>query len=50
MHIQSLDQEDLLEEGKATHTSILAGTTSWTEKPGGLHTVYGVTESDAAEA
>ena len=50
MHVQSLDREDLLEEGRATHSSILARTTSRTEKPGGLHTVYGVTESDATEA
>ena len=28
--------EDLLEKEMATHSSILAGETSWTEEPGGL--------------
>ena len=31
-----LYQEDLLEEGLATHSSILAWRISWTEEPGGL--------------
>ena len=34
--IQSLGREDPLEEGMATHSSILAWRTSWTEEPGGL--------------
>ena len=34
--IQSLDLEDPLEKGMATHSSILAWRISWTEKPGGL--------------
>ena len=29
----------------ATHSSILAWKIPWTEKPGGLHTVHGVTKS-----
>ena len=33
--MQSLGQEDLLEEGKATHSSILAWRILWTEEPGG---------------
>jgi len=33
---QSLDQEDPLEEGMATHSSILAWKIPWTEEPGGL--------------
>ena len=33
---QSLGGEDPLEEGMATHSSILAGRTPWTEQPGGL--------------
>ena len=33
MRIQSLGQEDLLEEGTATHSSILAWRILWTEKP-----------------
>ena len=35
-HVQSLGQEDPLEEGMATHSSILAGESPWTEEPGGL--------------
>ena len=35
MWVQSLGQEDLLEEGKATHSSILAWRILWTEEPGG---------------
>ena len=34
--IQSLGQEDLLEKGRATHSSILAWRTPWTEETGGL--------------
>ena len=30
-------QEDPLEEGMATHSSILAWRIPWTEEPGGLH-------------
>ena len=35
--VQSLGQEDPLEEGKATHCDILAWKIPWTEEPGGLH-------------
>ena len=34
--VQSLGQEDPLEKGMATHSSILAWRISWTEEPGGL--------------
>ena len=34
--VQSLGQEDTLEKGMATHTSILAWRIPWTEEPGGL--------------
>ena len=34
--VQSLGQEDLLEKEMATHSSILAWKTPWTEKPCGL--------------
>ena len=34
--VQSLGQEDPLEKGMATHTSILAWRIPWTEEPGGL--------------
>ena len=36
MWVQSLSQEDPLEEGMATHSSILAWRISWTEEPGML--------------
>ena len=34
--VQSLCQEDPLEKGMATHSSILAWRLPWTEEPGGL--------------
>ena len=34
--VQSLGQEDPLKKGMATHASILAWRTPWTEEPGGL--------------
>ena len=37
--IQSLGQEDLLEKGVATHSSILAWRIPWTEEPGGLESM-----------
>ena len=37
--VQFLGQEDFLEEGMATHSSILAWKTPWTEEPGGLHSM-----------
>ena len=39
MCIQSLDWEDLLEEGMATHSSIPAWKSPWTEDPGGLQSM-----------
>ena len=36
---QSLGQEDSLEDGKATHSSILACRIPWTEKAGGLQSI-----------
>ena len=36
MQIQSLGQEDLLEEGMAIHSSILICRIPWTEEPGRL--------------
>ena len=35
--VQSLGQEDPLEEGMATYSSILAWRIPWTEETGGLH-------------
>ena len=37
--VQSLGQEDLLEEGMAAHSSILAWRIPWTEKPGVLRSM-----------
>ena len=37
--VQSLGQEDTLEEGMATHSSILAWRTPGTEEPGGLQSI-----------
>ena len=48
MQVQSLGQEDHLEEGMATHSSILAWKIPWTEEPGGLQSM-GSQESDATE-
>ena len=36
--VGSLGQEDPLEEGMATHSSIFAWEIPWTEEPGGLQT------------
>ena len=36
MWVQSLSQEDTLEEEIATYSSILAWKIPWTEEPGGL--------------
>ena len=37
--VQSLGREDPLEEGTATHSSILACRIPWTEEPGGLQPI-----------
>ena len=37
--VLSLDQEDPLEKGMATHFSILAWKTPWTLGPGGLQSI-----------
>ena len=36
IEVQALDQDDPLEEGMVTHSSILAWRIPWTEEPGGL--------------
>ena len=41
--VRSLSWEDP-EKGIATHSSILSWRISWTEEPGGLHTVHGAAE------
>ena len=37
--VQSLVQEDPLEKGMATHSSILAWRIPWTDEPGGLQSM-----------
>ena len=37
--IQSIGQEDTLEKGMATHSSILAWEIPWTEEPGRLQSM-----------
>ena len=39
IQVQVLDQEDPLEKGMATHSSILAWRIPWTEESGGLPSV-----------
>jgi len=46
--VESLGGEDPLEEGMATHSSILAWEIPWTEEPGGLQFV-GSQELDMTE-
>ena len=46
--VQSLGQEDPLEESMAAHSSILARTIPWTEEPGGLQSM-GLEELDTTE-
>ena len=43
--VQALNQEDSMEKGMATHSSILAWKIPWTEEPGGLQST-GSQESD----
>ena len=44
MQVQSLGQEDPLEDEMATHSNILAWEIPYTEEPGSLQ-IYGVTRS-----
>ena len=37
--VLSLGQEDPLEKGISTHTSVLAWKSPWTEEPGGLKSI-----------
>ena len=39
MQVQSLGEEDSLEEEMATHSSILAWEIPWTEEPAGLQSM-----------
>ena len=49
IQVQSLDQEDLLEKGMATQSSIPAWRIPWTEKPGRLQSVGSQKESQTTE-
>ena len=49
MQVRSLGQEDPLEEGTATHSSILAWRIPWTEESGGLQSMS-YKELDMTEA
>ena len=46
--VRSLGQEDPLEKGMATHSSILAWRVPWTKEPGG-YSPWGDKESDTSE-
>ena len=45
---QSQSQKDLVENGRATHSNVLAWRITWTEDPGGL-CPWGHKESDTTE-
>ena len=47
MQVQSQGQEDPLEKGTATHSTILVWRNPWTEEPGGLQ-FMGSKDSDLA--
>ena len=49
MKVQSLGQKDPLQEGMATHYSILAWRIPRTEEPGGLESMGVTKESDMTE-
>ena len=46
--VRSLGEEDPLEKGMATHSSVLAWRIPWTEEPGSLQSM-GSKESDTTE-
>ena len=48
LQVQSLGRDDPLEEGMATHSSILAWIIPWTEEPGGLQSIT-LQNSDTTE-
>ena len=49
MQVQSMAQEDALEEEMATHPSILAWRIPWTEEPGRIYSLQGHKMSNTAE-
>ena len=48
--VQPLGREDALEEGMATHSSILGWRIPWAEEPDGLYGLWGRKELDTTEA
>ena len=50
LQVRSLGQEDPLEEGMATYSSILAWRIPWTEELGGLYSPWGHKELGMTEA
>ena len=44
MWVRTLGRKETLEEGTATHSSILAWTIPWTEEPGGLQSTHSSVE------
>ena len=49
IQVQSLGRDDPMENGMATHSSILAWRIPWTEEPGRLYSPWGCKESDMTE-
>ena len=49
MRVRSLGGEDPLEEGMATHSSILTWRIPWAEEPSGLWVPWGLTELDTVD-
>ena len=49
IQVLSLGQEDPLEKGMATYSSILAWRIPWTKEPGGLYSPWDHKESDMTE-
>ena len=47
--VRSLDWDDPLGKGMATHSNILVWRVPWTEEPGGLQSMGSQKESDMAE-
>ena len=47
--VQSQGREDPLEKEMATHSSIFAWRSPWTEEPGRLYSPWGHKESDTTE-
>ena len=47
--VRSLGQEDPLDKGMATQSSILAWRIPWTEEPGRPYSPWGCNESDVTE-